>query len=462
MVGSIERIDRTNDTGEINRIRQMGVVQLSKAMGEKVINSPQELLTLSKSTAGKEDDIVAGIIAQNFQVFAKLDGKSGLSQQDLFKMMASTDVAKGMGNEVSNASNIIHEGIIVNVIKADEIKELECNWKTRGTSIAILRDEEGALLRFYARATNEIPPEERARLASTLQDPAALHKNGILVFIECQVKGDDGKLQGATKDIFLPIPPNDGITNKIRSFAVHKEDGCYKVDIYLDAVNNAELNGAKVSYTIKPSAKAAFLIPNAQGKTYTVCKVSPNDVGGANIDGLVALGGEKYVGVQNTMSGLYFINFVEEAKDGATKMLLKSGSLQTSSKYIKQGRTRDFFGSDSLINYEVKAAQSTEGKGGKIYVLLVSQKNKNQHILLTVDKDKITNTKLEQSIESGYEFRIIPSDVLKFSNISNMAVLEERAYFFCQNAEIMPENFKGSVFSLLPSKLPSVPQINKE
>ncbi len=62
-------VNSNYDTGTINRIRQMGVFQIKSQLQEGIINTSKDLMELASKTAAIEDDILAGIISQNFQLF---------------------------------------------------------------------------------------------------------------------------------------------------------------------------------------------------------------------------------------------------------------------------------------------------------------------------------------------------------------------------------------------------------
>ncbi|MEI7941850.1 MAG: hypothetical protein WCH76_01615 [Candidatus Riflemargulisbacteria bacterium] len=429
------------DTGTVNSIRQMGAHELKSALKGGVANSAKELITLAKSTTGTEDNVLAEVISQNFQVFANLDGKPGLSIQDLDILMLSTDVAKGTNNkEIIHATEQLHSGIVAHLEKSYDVKVTPCKLVTSADAIAVFSTEQGTA-NFYISAGN----------IRVLKDKFILNQRGVNLTIE--LVGKDGLI--SEKVVELPIPVNTAISTRIRSCAISKSEKGFKLDIYLDALENRVMNGAKVSYSLDSSFN---LVRDEQSSPLIeVSKLSTSEVGAENISGLVALGKGNYVAVQSkAKEGLFFYVLKEKINDsGSIDFFIKDR--KTSVRNIKLGQIRESYPEVDLSNYAVRAAQ---GEGNKIYVLLVAEHNKNQHILMTVDKDKLEDS--NKTMTDGFEFKLLPSDVLEFSDVSNMAVDKGRIFFFNYAANSVVGQDIGQNVSFDISKLPSVHGARKE
>ena len=429
------------DTGTVNSIRQMGAHELKSALKGGVANSAKELITLAKSTPGKEDDVLAEVISQNFQVFANLDGKSGLSAQDLDILMLSTDVAKGTNNkEIIRATEQLHAGIVANVEKAYDVKVSPCKLVTNADAIAVMSTEQGTA-NFYISAAN----------IRVLNGKFILNQRGVSLTIE--LVGKDGLI--SEKVVELPIPVNAAISTKIRSCAVSKSEKGYKLDIFMDALENRVMNGAKVSYSLDSSFN--LVRDEKSSPLIEISKLATSEVGPENISGLVALAKGNYVAVQSKAKEGLFLYVLKEQLNGSGSIDFFIKDRKTSVRNIKLGQIRESYPEIDLSNYVVRAAQ---GEGNKIYVLLVAEHNKNQHILLTVDKDKLEDA--NKTMTDGFEFKLLPSDVLEFSDVSTMAVDKGRVYFFDHAANSIVGQDIGQSVSLDISKLPKVHGARKE
>jgi hypothetical protein len=419
------------DTGIVNMIRQLGVYQLKRSIGSGVVSSAQELKNLASKTVETEDDILSGIISQNFQVFASLDNKPGVSSSDLDFLMMSTDVIRNLNNSsVISASEQIHQGIVEVISNKASIQISPSRLVSEVDAIQVFNTELGRAV-FYISEGN----------ISVTKDDFVVNQRGIRFFIELS----KGSMVISEKSLELPIPTHAILSSDIRSSSVSKEGNNYKVDIYLSSLDNRVLNGVKVSYFLDSSLN---VVRDEVGKPgIEFAKLSPTEVGRNNLNGLASLGNGQYVGIQNRgKEGIFFFLLQENLHLNETVLQLKDH--RSSIRNIKLGNVREKYPDVDLSNYSVRAADTF---ADKVYVLLVGKHNKNQHYVLTLDKNSLENSNI--TLSEGFDVFNIPSDALGFSDIRNMSVSGGRVYFFVHPQNRVRDEDFGEIVSFDLRKL---------
>ncbi|GEM_PF-6990758 len=419
------------DTGRINSIRQMGAFQIKEALKGGSLSSGEALKTLSASTKGSEDNILASVISQNFQVFANLDGNPGLSAGDMDILMLSSDVVRQTGNKsFVSASDKLHSGIVSELEKSLDMQVAPSRLAIQADAIDVINTSQGKAI-FYVREGN----------IRVQKDKFVVNQRGVELIVE--IVGKDGI--SSEKLVELPVPANSAFSTTIRSASVNKTGNGYQLDVYLDSMDSRVINGAKVSYSLDSSYN---LVRNEEGEpTIDIATLSTVVVDRDNLGGLASLGKGKYCAIQNKgKEGLFFYALKEQLKGTNIDMVMDDQ--RTSVRNIKLGNVRENFSTVDLSNYSVSSAEADDNK---LYVLLVSEQNKNQHFLLVVDRNQLQDS--NKTMTEGFDIVMLPSDVLGLSDVRTMSVNSGRIHFFNHAENMVKDEDFGQVVSFDINKL---------
>lgn len=375
------------DTGRINTVRQIGAFQIKENLKGGTFSSAEALTASVKSTRGNEDNILASVISQNFQLFANLDGKPGLSVADMDVLMLSTDVIKKTGNNnYINASDKLHNGIITEIRNMIDFKPRDS--VVNETDKLQVFDND----LFYIREGNQ-------RLGK-------ITSQGRAILLDVSTADSSNKV------VDLPFIVNShtsSISRRIRSFSVSKDgDGC-RVDVYLDSLSNS-LNGAMFSYWLDSSLQ---LRKDKEGKelidyaiAYSSIGQRENEkinIGRSNIGGLVSLGKGKYLAIQESDNGIN-ISTLKLRNNGSKSDLIIDTEQDVGKSLISDAKLNGEI--VKLKDYEIQGANQDRDK---LYISLVNKHNPNQHFLLVIDnKDNKLSTDKKSEITSGVELISIP------------------------------------------------------